>query len=200
MRHLSTDELVDLSEGSRDERSVPHLVQCAECRERLTEARSLLEAARGVEVPEPSPMFWDHLSARVREAVSAEPEPRTLSWWLPQSWPHVWLSASAAVLAVGIVLATVSRFMMPAAPATVAAPPAAAVDSGSAFVDPAGAPDDPTLSLVADLTSSMEWEDASQIQVGSHEGVMDEAVGYLNASELQELQQLLKAELARPGA
>src|SRR5437762_12868319 len=35
----------------------------------------LLALLRDVDVPEPSPLFWDHLSQRVREAVANEPPP-----------------------------------------------------------------------------------------------------------------------------
>ena len=46
-----------------------------------------------VEVPEPSPLFWDHLSARVRDAVAAEPARR---WWSGvRSWPR-WLMPAAS--------------------------------------------------------------------------------------------------------
>ena len=38
-----------------------------------------LKKAAG-EVPEPSPLFWNHLSARVRDAVAVEPIPR--AWWM----------------------------------------------------------------------------------------------------------------------
>ncbi len=39
----------------------------------------MMSVAAEVEVPEPSPLFWDHLSARVGEAVAAEQAPRR-SW------------------------------------------------------------------------------------------------------------------------
>src|SRR5438132_10596593 len=35
----------------------------------------IIAALREVDVPEPSPLFWNHLSERVREAVANEPAP-----------------------------------------------------------------------------------------------------------------------------
>jgi len=73
--HLSAGELVDLAEGTRAPGSAPHLASCDACRRALEGLRVTMagiEAA--VEVPEPPPLFWDRLSARVGEAVAAEGE------------------------------------------------------------------------------------------------------------------------------
>ena len=69
--HLQPDELVDVAEGTRPESSVPHLASCEVCRLQLADLKATISAAADVEVPEPSPLFWDHLSARVRDAVAA---------------------------------------------------------------------------------------------------------------------------------
>jgi hypothetical protein len=74
--HLQPDDLVDLAEGTRPEASAPHLASCAECRRQLADMRAMMSAAADVDVPEPSPLFWDHLSARVSESVSGEGAPR----------------------------------------------------------------------------------------------------------------------------
>ena len=71
MRHLQSEELIDLAEGARPESSALHLQTCDECRSRLTDLRAAMAAAAHVNVPEPSPLFWDHFSARVRDAVLA---------------------------------------------------------------------------------------------------------------------------------
>src|SRR6185436_9900014 len=76
VRHLKDEELVDIAEGTRPESSAPHLGGCDTCRAQLHELRAMLSAAQEVDVPEPSPLFWDHLSSRVRAAVAADGEPR----------------------------------------------------------------------------------------------------------------------------
>ena len=65
--HLKDDELVDLAEGARPESSAPHLASCEPCRRQVRDLRALMSVAAGVDVPEPSPLYWDHMSARVRE-------------------------------------------------------------------------------------------------------------------------------------
>jgi len=72
MRHLTEGELLDLAEGARPESSAGHLASCEACRRQLMDLRSAMTAAAAVDVPEPSPLFWEHLSVRVREAVEAE--------------------------------------------------------------------------------------------------------------------------------
>src|SRR5262245_40928386 len=85
MSHLTPEELIDLVEGTEAgdpiDRSVltGHLASCVECRRQFEEARGMLAVAAETPVEEPSPLFWDHLSSRVREAVAAESATRS-SW------------------------------------------------------------------------------------------------------------------------
>lgn len=80
--HLSRDEIVGLVD--RGDWGHPHLAACERCRRDVEELRAMVEELRGVPVPEPSPLFWDHLTRRVREAIEAEPPPRDdlrRRWW-----------------------------------------------------------------------------------------------------------------------
>ena len=85
MRHLTEGELLDLAEGAQPEPSAGHLASCEACRRQLMDLRSAMTAAAAVDVPEPSPLFWEHLSARVREAVEAEGRSSGAGWRL--RWP-----------------------------------------------------------------------------------------------------------------
>lgn len=55
----------------------------------------------GGEVPEPSPLFWEHLSQRV--SASVEAEPMRTSWW-----SAMWRPAMAAGGVIGIVALAVT--------------------------------------------------------------------------------------------
>src|SRR5437763_6083576 len=74
MTHLSESEFVDLMEDNAalDSRRAAHVETCAACREQADALRGMLRQAGSVEVPEPSPLFWEHLSNRVRSGVAAE--------------------------------------------------------------------------------------------------------------------------------
>src|SRR5476651_1124888 len=99
MRHLTPEELVDLAEGSRLSSSEPHLEGCEACRRQLADVAAMMSAATAFEVSEPSPLYWDHFSARVREAVAAEGAPRRRSWFGLSSWSRVALSFTTGTLA-----------------------------------------------------------------------------------------------------
>ena len=69
MTHLTSDELIDAMEGRGE---VPHLATCEHCRRELAELSSVLAEAKQLSVPEPSPLFWQHFSERVRTAIDSE--------------------------------------------------------------------------------------------------------------------------------
>ncbi len=194
--HLNSDELVDLAEGTRHERSAPHLAGCERCRVQLRELRAMLAAAQDADVPQPSPLFWDHLSARVREAVAEEGAPRFFTRLKPSR--YAWLAAAAALL-IAVVVSSRST-----APARVSAPVARAVlvsDAPAApeLLDDVTSGDDPSLTLVAILSDEADLETAREAGLAVR-GSAEHAVTHLSAGELRELRRLLKEEMTRSGA
>src|SRR6185436_8662720 len=83
----------------------------------LDELRAMLAAARDVDVPEPSPLFWDHLSARVSEAVAAEESDARLkpSRYLGISRDVAWGALAAGVL-IAVAIGTRALAPGPMAP------------------------------------------------------------------------------------
>jgi hypothetical protein len=197
MRHLTSEQFVDLAEGTRDEASVPHLLACEVCRRQLADLRLTMSAAGspGSDVPEPSPLFWDHLSGRVRDGVANEAVPaRAALFW---SWPRVAIGAVAGAFAVA--LAVLGSYVAAPGIKTPTAPPPPVAQI--APLEPLGSPDDPSLGLVVQYGSTLEWDEIrEQMAVSTHTGDMDETVGDLNGGERQELQRLLKEEMAQPSA
>ena len=195
MRHLSPDQLLDVAEGTRTGREFPHLESCPICARQVADLRSALAAASDVQVPEPSPLFWDHLSARIRTAV-ADSDPPARSMWLGGAWWR--LAAAAAVL--GAILLVV----WPASPRisvrvgtgapTVASADPAQDDDVRAFDD------DPALALLADLSVGLDWDAASEAGLVPSVGTVDRVVFTLSVDERVELHRLLQEALARAGA
>jgi hypothetical protein len=187
MKHLSSDQIVDLVEGVRAESAEPHLRSCVVCRDQLEELRAAMSLAADVDVPEPSPLFWNHFSARVRDAVAGEGAPRAAAW----NW-RLTLAAgavAAVVLAVGV---SVYR------PAPVGRG-AAAVATSEQMAAP-GAADEAAISMIADLAAESDLETAREgglAGLTSHVGGADDALGVLTAGERVELQRLLKEELGK---
>jgi len=192
--HLTSDELLDLAEGARPVSSAPHLTVCEACRHELDELRSVMTTL-DVEVPEPSPLFWDHFSTRVREAVAVEASPARS--WLgmgPWSWGLA-AAISAVVIAMAVSSTVRTPEVIPPAPFSVASELGADVVSAAAV-------DDPSFSLLGDLADGLDWDTAAEAGISMAVGAADGAVVDLNNEERVELQRLLREEMATraPGA
>ena len=200
--HLTPDEFVDAVEGTRSEGSLPHLADCKACRRELARLRAAMtSAAEEADVPEPSPLFWGHLSARIGGRLDAEPDPR---WWLSWARPAVLVPLSAiAVLVLVVALAPGWRGASGRPdPGTHPVPPQATINPASG-TDPTGDANDgtadPSLALVSDLSANMDLDGASAAGLADPDSA-ERAVTHMNSDELLALKQLLQAELARQGA
>ncbi|MDO8680881.1 MAG: hypothetical protein Q7R30_20370 [Acidobacteriota bacterium] len=190
MTHLTADELIDAMEGMLDAARQAHLDTCEQCRGELAELSSVLREARAVDMPEPSPIFWQHFSQRVRTAIEAEALPSS-SWagWL--RWPVLVPLGAAALLVIA---------MMLRAP-TQGEPVTSLVleyggDASSATADDIALADDRWV-LVADIVGEMDWDTASAAGLVVEPGAAERAVLELSADEQRELTRLLRAELQR---
>jgi hypothetical protein len=181
--HLTAEELLDLAEGCRPLSSAPHLAACEMCRQQLDELRDVM-ATLDADVPEPSPLFWEHFSARVRETVAADAAP-VRSWFGVGRWP--WTLAAAMSAAVVVIAAALTVRTPPAL--THVSPVVAEVPS--ADVGSAPAVDDPSFSLLGDLAGSLDWDAAAEAGISMEVGTADSAVRELNDGERTELQRLL---------
>src|SRR5258706_3414287 len=103
--HLTPEELLDLAEGTRSLTSAPHLTTCETCRHQLDELRDVMATVH-VDVPEPSPLFWEHLSTRVRDAVAAEAVPARWGFGFGR-----WSWSLAAAMSVAVVVIAASLTM-----------------------------------------------------------------------------------------
>ena len=200
MGHLSAEELIDLAEGVRGDESAPHLDACAACGDELAGLRATLAAASAMEVPEPSPRFWEELSERVRHAVEAEGRPRPRWWTLPvPAWRVVLPLGAAAALAVALVGTLRPRVSEPPAVAGSGTPAPAVVEAAA---DPiaASAADETSIGLMAGLAEEWDWDFAAEAGLIVPGGAVDSFVSDLSNDERIELRRLLQEELSRGGA
>ena len=201
--HLTAEQLVDIAEGAASEGQAPalsevegHLLSCAACRAQLADLRAMMAAAADVDVPEPSPLFWDHLSARISNAVDAEPPISGWNWWLRAALPFVLATAAAVAIAAVMTTRLIAPHAEPASTAAFrAAPPATATPARETL-----APDvtDPSLSLVADLSQDLNWDDTRAAGLAPR-GSADHAVTHMSEEEIRQLRDLLKEEMANSG-
>lgn len=188
MTHLTPDEFVDAVEGTLLPERRAHVEQCPACREESARLALVLGEARAMDVPEPSPLFWDRLSSRVRTAIADEEGTRA-------AWPLAWLRWNVLVPlgALALVIAALA----------VAIPdrlvPAVAVDStpasgvGDAAIDPASM-GTPAWTVLADIVGPVAVEHAREAGIVVHPGDVERVALELNVAERIELLRLLKEE------
>ena len=178
--HLRPDEFVDAMDGTLTTARRAHLEDCVGCRAELGDLLSMQSEARADDAPEPSPLFWDHFSARVRDAAAREkstPEP----WWRSGWQPIAALTVAAA--AVVLVL------QMRSTPAVVAP----ALDPVLSTADMAFE-DDGSWDIVMGLASEISWDDIRDA-VTPAAGAADAAIEELTSAQREALVRLLKQEI-----
>ena len=179
MTHLSPDELIDAVDRSLSPDRQAHLAACEACRRELAGLSDVLSEATQTSVPEPSPLFWQHFSLRVREAIDRGAAPGGV-WptWL--RWQVLVPLGAVAVIVLGLMIALPRQSAVP-----IEAPGVpAALDSPEA------------LDALAAVVGDLDLDTASAAGV-IEPGVAEQAMLHLTTEEQQELTRLLKAELQR---
>jgi hypothetical protein len=183
-QHLTSLELVEAMDGqfaSADRER--HLETCDRCRSSLSELRGVMAQVAVADVPEPSPLFWDHFSQRVR-AATRDISPAREAWW-SSGWRPI--AGVAAVLAA-LFLAVVVRQNAGSATQGVVVS-----DATSSPGVPLAPGEDEALNLVARISSSMSFEDL-QLAARPTPDATDALVAQLSSQERAELVRLIKAE------
>ena len=190
MTHLTPDELVDAIEETLTPARRAHLHDCPRCAQDVMQLSAVLRESRSVKTPEPSPLFWDRLSDRVRHAISVEPiAPPFVHWF---QWPV--LAPLAALSLLVFVLASavpqgptgVQRFQV-------------AEQTARADNLAASAAIDESWDVMSELLADLDIETAHAAGIAVSPGSADEIALHLSSSEQQELVRLLRAELQRAG-
>lgn len=187
MTHLTPDQFVDAVEGRVQSPSAAasHLAGCEACRTELASLTEVLTTARGVDVPEPSPLFWEHFSRRVRAAVETEPAPRRAGW-LVEGWrPMAVLGVAVGVLVLAVVLRP-TRVSAPTVSDTLA-PALVTADS-----TPAESNED-ALNVLAVVAQDLRTDELQQIVHPSSDAT-GAAMDDLTQSQMAALERLIKSK------
>ena len=147
--------------------------------------------SEAMDVPEPSPLFWEHFPARVRAAVAAEPAPRIV-WWRR---PALAYALSAALAGGAGYLAWTSR-AVPVAP--VAETPAVAADTPTPYT--VGSVDEETgdagWDVVTSVAATAGADTLREAGFGVPMGGAEAAVETMTDAERTQLAALLRAEMS----
>jgi hypothetical protein len=142
-------------------------------------------------VPEPSPLFWQHLSQRVHDAVAGEPVPSTV-WRRPFSllWAGTFVAAAAVVLfAIGISFQHASH--EPVSTRAVAG----YSDAQQASIELPRVEDDESLAVMGELVSEMELDEAGIAGLPVAPGTAEAAANQMTSEEQQSVLQFLEREI-----
>ncbi len=201
--HLDDVELVDAVDGLLAPSRAAHLQTCGTCSERLHSLRNAISGLQETDpaaVPEPSPLFWEHFSRRVHDAVRESGTPGHANhWWRPARIAA--LGAAAAIVIAGAT--TVMLKQAPASDGRRVVTVSAGEEAPSASAQtPAGALDvesDPDWALVRAVADDLPWEDATEAGIHARPGSADRVAVEMSPAERQELTRLLEDELKRTG-
>lgn len=195
--HLSASELVDLAESTLPLDRADHVDTCPSCAAAARDLRATLHGAQTAreEVPEPSPLFWDHLSSRVQHAIVHD-APSASSWWA--AGPRTLAPLATFALVVLVLTMMLPRHVQRSTSSIGGTLPSAVI------VDP-DRPFDPALDsttaeaweMLTAAAADLEWDAAHEAGMGVHPAAIDRAVQQLAPDELTELGRLLQTELKR---
>lgn len=201
MKHFSPSEFVDYVEGTLDADRAAHVRACERCGREAEALRETAHETAIVELPEPSPLFWDHFSARVRDEIRKPPARATWTW--ARTGPLA--AAVAAIVIVAVVLASrapvrvrapIERKYAVSDPSYAKTLTAAPVSQELASPAPESAePDDETWTLLKDAAGDLQMDEARAVGLAVGPGIVDRAVLDLSPRERAELRRLIEDEI-----
>ena len=207
MKHLTRTELLEAVESPAQgpSRHARHLDECAACREEVAALRAVLARAADDPLPEPSPLFWDHFSARVAEAVRGESISARASWLSHVRRPLTTWAVAAATLVLAIMTVLWRATLHAPSPAGPPTMPSSVASTAPARSDglaplPVDNPDtDARWAVVRVAAEDLAWDDVRDAGISADPGAAEGVALELTADERSELARLLNRELKRNG-
>jgi hypothetical protein len=207
MKHLTHAELLEAVESPAQAPSqhARHLDECAACRADVEALRAVLARAADDRLPEPSPLFWDHFTTRVSEALRDEPIPSSAPWLSRLQRPLTTWAVVAAALVLAIV--TVLWRATLHAPSSIAPAPMSTTVASTAPARsddvaplPADNPDtDARWAVVRVAAEDLAWDDVHDAGISADPGAAEGVALELTAAERSELARLLDRAMKRNG-
>jgi hypothetical protein len=192
--HLSEIEAIDAAEGALTGERAAHAASCEQCRLVVERLSATLHEARALDVPEPSPIFWNAFSARVLDAVeetSAPPSSRPS--WRFLAWRPALAAAAVLFLIVIVAIPIVRRPQV-----EVRRDESARLAVPSALEPAETIEADPEWMLLTGVADGIEWDTADAAGLGLRPGSAERAVEQLSREEQLELERLLRVEVSDP--
>jgi hypothetical protein len=163
-RHLTPEELIDALDTPGEPSG--HLATCETCQRTIQDLGSVLGAVSAVDVPDPPPLFWDHLTTRIEQATTgrdaAPPRP-----WFVRGRNTLLAAGVAATVAASLTL--VFGVMPPAASRDRAV---TSTSTSTPSEDGAISPDEDSLAAVEALLAGLSLEDVQAVAAAVPEATL----------------------------
>ena len=188
MTHLTAEQIVEALDGVLATSERAHLDACESCQREIASLAALLKETQAVELPEPSPLFWNHFTARVHEATSGLAVPPVTAWW-----HGLWRPIGALAVTAGAVLV----FNLARTPGS--APAVGALTGDTLLADAAARADIADVQpwdLVKTVTSDLAAADLHEVAAPTTDATAA-VIADLSSSQREALMRLLKAEMAK---
>jgi hypothetical protein len=186
MTHLTPQQFIEAMDDALGPGGRHHLQACDGCRRDLAELRALMSDVRATAMPEPSPLFWDHFSERVRKTASVQAIPAK-SWWHGMTSPLATIGLVVAAVALVVVIQT-----EPVAPGVETR---MADEQATGPIEQSGTgADDDALTFVAQVAANVRIEDLRQTTQPTADAA-DAAVEELTAQQRAALVRLLETKM-----
>ena len=193
MTHLSETEFIDLLEGTLSAERARHADECAMCRTQIDHLRTALASGTEANVPEPSPLFWEHFAQRVQDGLGSADAGQS-GWWRGIASMRT-LTAAGAIAAI-VLIAVLSRGSGGVIGPADSGAPAVAADP---LLEPDGAGIDEGWAAVRAAAENVAWEDAHEAGFAAQPGTADRAISNLTEAERERLLALLAEDLKKSG-
>lgn len=196
MNHLTPEQIVDGLDAALHGEPQAHLSACPTCQQQVDDLRRAMQELAAAPAPEPSPLFWTHFAARVRQAIAEDPAPS--HGWFPvwTGWRVALPLAALALLVTALVTAVPGGSGTRGRSSTAATFGTADIlETSVSFGDDAF--DDVSWQLVSDLADELDADEGAPV-FGTSPGFLERAASDLEPAEREELLRLLRAELERP--
>lgn len=189
MSHLSPSDLLDALEAPLLDPAARHLTACVQCRGELASLERMLREVRQVDVPAPSPLFWEHFPRRVSAAIEADRAqgPSRAAPWRRWRVPAAAVATAAMVTAAGLLLGPRPSWDTP----THDVPPGRSAETDAVMID------DTPWTLVEALADDLDLDDVGRAGLMIGADTVELAAAQLTAAEHVELLRLLEAEIHR---
>ena len=189
--HLTTQELIEALDGGLLSRRQTHLEACEACREQVALLRRVTNDVAAVDLPEPSPLFWEHFSRRVHAATQVEAIPVRQPWWTGAWRP---LMAVCSVVVAVILAVTVGHAPLRPVVGVPEAVDVSTIASAASGLDTTLGADDESLNFVAQVASTISDDELQQAARPTGDAT-DAMVEELTPGQRAELVRLLKAQI-----